>query len=128
MNVGGAETLIMNVFRNIDPLTLTFDFLVHTHKTCHFDDEILKRGGRLIRCHPPASTGMTSYSRALKRILQAEHYDAVHSHVQSFSGVVLRAAFGAGVGVRVAHSHNTSDGRSNTTTDCVSSAYGCMDS
>lgn len=34
MNLGGAETLIMNLYRNIDRSKLQFDFVVHTDKKC----------------------------------------------------------------------------------------------
>ena len=33
MNRGGAETMIMNIYRNIDRSKVQFDFVVHGEKT-----------------------------------------------------------------------------------------------
>ena len=48
MNCGGAENMIMNLYRNIDREKIQFDFLVHTKERCFFDDEILSLGGKYI--------------------------------------------------------------------------------
>ena len=49
MNRGGAETLAMNIFRNIDRQKIMFDFMVHTQNHCDYDDEIKALGGRIYR-------------------------------------------------------------------------------
>ena len=36
MNVGGVETFLMNVYRNIDRSKVQFDFLVHVKEECEF--------------------------------------------------------------------------------------------
>ncbi len=46
MNRGGAETLVMNLYRNIDHSKIQFDFL--TSKPGAFDSEIIKMGGKFI--------------------------------------------------------------------------------
>lgn len=38
MNRGGAESMIMNIYRNIDRQKVQFDFIVHTDEKCAFDD------------------------------------------------------------------------------------------
>lgn len=114
MNVGGAETLVMNVFRNIDRREIVFDFLVHTDRPCYYDEEIRDLGGSILRLPAPSSVGLLSYCRALRPVLVQQRPGAVHSHVQSFSGAVLKTAFRAGVRVRIAHSHTTSDGKPNS--------------
>ena len=45
MNRAGAETLIMNIYRNIDRDKIQFDFVVHGNEKCDYDDEIEKMGG-----------------------------------------------------------------------------------
>ena len=37
---GGAETLVMNIYRTIDRSSIQFDFIVHTPERYDFDDEI----------------------------------------------------------------------------------------
>src|SRR5262245_11076343 len=105
MDRGGVETWLMHVFRQIDRATLEFDFLVHTTKTGSYDEEIRALGGRIIKL--PFPTPGLRYAKRFKAALaQSDCYDAVHSHVHHFSGVVLRAASMAGVHTRVAHSHS----------------------
>lgn len=106
MNRGGAETLIMNLYRNIDTEKVQFDFL--TCKEGVFDAEILAMGGKLHRIPYVTDTGHKGYQRDLKGFFTANpEYKIVHSHMDKMSGLVLGAAKKAGVPVRIAHSHNT---------------------
>ena len=52
MDRGGAETMIMNLYRHIDRSRIKFDFLVHVENKCDNDDEILKLGGRIFTFFP----------------------------------------------------------------------------
>ncbi len=104
MNRGGVETWLMHLLRRIDPRRVALDFLVQTPEPAAYDDEIIERGGRILRCCEPVSS--PAYFMHLERILRsAEAYDAVHSHVHHFSGWVLGAARRCGVPTRIAHSH-----------------------
>lgn len=47
MGCGGAETMIMNLYRNIDRKKLQFDFMVHTEDRQFYDDEIESLGGHI---------------------------------------------------------------------------------
>ncbi|WP_078432584.1 glycosyltransferase family 1 protein [Metabacillus halosaccharovorans] len=106
MNRGGAETLIMNLYRNIDRSKVQFDFL--TCKEGVFDQEILDRGGKIHRIPYITDGGHFHYIRNLKQFFKANnHYKIVHSHMDKMSGFVLKAAKKAGIPVRIAHSHNT---------------------
>ncbi|MEH7335242.1 glycosyltransferase family 1 protein [Neobacillus drentensis] len=107
MNRGGAETLIMNLYRNIDRSKVQFDFL--TCKEGVFDKEILELGGKIHRIPYISDVGHFGYTRALNEFFNMHYeYKIVHSHLDKMSGLVLRAAKKAGIPVRIAHSHNTS--------------------
>ena len=43
MNLGGIETFLMSLYRNIDRNKIQFDFLVHREEKGFFDDEIERR-------------------------------------------------------------------------------------
>lgn len=105
MNRGGAETLLMNLYRNIDRSTIQFDFL--TCKEGVFDKEITDLGGKIHRIPYVSEVGHSRYLKVLDTFFQSHHYNIVHSHMDKMSGFVLRAAKKAGVPVRIAHSHNT---------------------
>ena len=40
LNRGGAETMVMNYYRNIDRTRVQFDFLVHREERGAYEDEI----------------------------------------------------------------------------------------
>ncbi len=111
MNRGGAETLIMNLYRNIDRTKVQFDFL--TCKAGVFDSEIRQLGGNVYRIPYVTDVGHSGYIRALKQFLTANReYKIIHSHMDKMSGFVLQAAKKVNIPIRIAHSHNTeSEGR-----------------
>lgn len=106
MNRGGAEMLLMNLYRNIDREKVQFDFL-----TCRkgvFDQEITMMGGRVYRIPYVTEIGQRGFSRELRYFLSTHSdYKVIHSHLDKMSGLVLWAAKKEGVPIRIAHSHNT---------------------
>jgi glycosyltransferase involved in cell wall biosynthesis len=106
LNRGGAETLLMNLYRNVDRSRVQFDFL--TCKPGVFDEEIVALGGVIHRIPYLTEVGHRGFVRAL-RVFFRDHpdYTIVHSHLDKMSGIVLTAARREGVQVRIAHSHNT---------------------
>jgi len=115
MNRGGAETFIMNVYRHIDRTKIQFDFAVHSDQPGHYDEEIRSLGGRIFILPRPRLTTLPVYKRALTQVLREEGpFATVHSHVHFYSGVPLAVAASAGIPVRIAHSHSTSDGKRST--------------
>jgi len=112
MVLGGAETFVMNVYRNIDRGQIQFDFAVSADRTCHYDDEIRALGGRIHHLPPPARVGALHYRDELAEVIRrCGPFRAVHSHVHYFSGWILATAAREGVPLRIAHLHSTSDGR-----------------
>ncbi|MCI2252745.1 glycosyltransferase family 1 protein [Domibacillus sp. PGB-M46] len=106
MNRGGAETLIMNLYRNIDRAKVQFDFL--TCKEGVFDAEIRKLGGRVHRIPYVTEVGHRGYIKELYQFFKKNPgYLIVHSHMDKMSGLVLREAKRARIPIRIAHSHNT---------------------
>ncbi|NOV00204.1 glycosyltransferase family 1 protein [Paenibacillus planticolens] len=107
MNRGGAETLLMNLYRNIDRSKVQFDFL--TCKAGVFDSEIEEMGGTIHRIPYVSDIGHTKYIEALDHFFVTHpNYKIVHAHMDKMSGFVLRAAKKVGAPIRIAHSHNTS--------------------
>lgn len=114
MNYGGAETLIMNIYRNLDRSNFQFDFVVSVSDRGAYDDEIEALGGRLFRL-PQPSEGIIPFSKAFDRILKVYGpFQVVHSHVHYFSGVTTAIAYRNQIPVRISHSHSTSDGQTDS--------------
>jgi glycosyltransferase involved in cell wall biosynthesis len=108
MDRGGAETMVMNLYREIDRREFQFDFAVQTDRPCHYDAEIESMGGRILRHPLPVDAGLSAYAQAfLHTLTEYGPFIAVHSHVHHFSGFVLHLSRRRGVPVRVSHSHST---------------------
>ncbi|MGE7780177.1 glycosyltransferase family 1 protein [Peribacillus sp. NPDC097264] len=106
MNRGGAETLIMNLYRNIDRSKIQFDFL--TSKEGVFDTEILNLGGKIHRIPYLTDVGHFKYKKQLEEFFKENNtYKVVHAHMDKMSGLVLQSAKKAGIPKRISHSHNT---------------------
>lgn len=93
MNCGGAENLIMNVYRNIDRTKIQFDFVLHTTDVCFFEDEIIKLGGKFFRTEKYVIKNHFSYKNWWKNFLQ-EHaeYQIIHGHINSSAAIYLKEA------------------------------------
>ena len=111
LNRGGAETFIMNVYRNIDRSKVQFDFMLHTTEKCSYDDEVAELGGKIFR--------VPSYTVANHMNYKAEWQDffcnnkthrIIHGHMTSTAAIYLKIAKGYGL-ITVAHAHTTSSGK-----------------
>ena len=108
MNLGGTDTMIMNIFRNIDRSKFQFDFLYYTNDKCFFDDEILKLGGKIFRMAPPRNGTYLKFIRNVRNIIKNEGpFDAVHVHTMLNSGLVAYAAKKEKVPLIIVHAHST---------------------
>lgn len=104
---GGVEAVVMNYYRNIDKSKIQFDFLCDNDSTNIPYEEIEKLGGRVILIPPYQK--VLDYQKELIRIFKENDYKIVHSHINTLSVFPLRAAKAAGVPVRIAHSHSTTN-------------------
>ncbi len=104
---GGVEAVVMNYYRNIDKNKVQFDFLCDSDSTNIPYEEIEKLGGKVILI-PPYQKAI-KYQKELIRIFKENKYRIVHSHISTMSIFPLRAAKKAGVPVRIAHAHSTSN-------------------
>lgn len=104
---GGVEATVMNHYRHIDRSQVQFDFIVQTDSTMVPKDEIESLGGRVF--YVPPYSNPVKYVNACRKLFQQIHPSIVHSHMNAVSVFTLMAAKQAGVPVRIAHSHSTSN-------------------
>lgn len=106
LDAGGIETMLMNIYRNIDRNKVQFDFLVHREYESFYEREVLALGGRIHRVPAIKLHGLPKYIRALKKFYKKNtEYKVVHSHISVMSYLVLKVAQSEGVRERYAHSH-----------------------
>lgn len=106
-NGGGVESVVMNYYRNIDRNKIQFHFLCDEDSTDIPYEEIEKLGGKVIVIPPYQK--LFKYQKELYRIFKENNYKIVHSHINALSVFPLRIAKKAGVPIRIAHSHSTSN-------------------
>lgn len=110
-SLGGAESRIMDLYRQIDTDELQFDFLVHSgenpRKPQFFDEEILGRGGRIYVLPKMKLYNYGEYRRAAADFFR-EHHDfaAVHGHMTSTAGIYLPLAKKCGIPRTIAHARS----------------------
>lgn len=110
LGFGGAESMIMNLYRTLDKDRVQFDFLVFGLGTEGFESEVKDLGGRVLRTAPPNRYNPVRFVRAVTTLIEQNGpYAAVHSHINFASAPVLIAAARAGVPRRIAHAHNAGD-------------------
>ena len=104
---GGVEAVVMNYYRHIDRSKIQFDFICDEDSNNIPYEEIESLGGKVILILPYQK--VFKYHKALKRALKEGNYKIVHSHINTLSVFSLFAAKCAGVPVRIAHSHSTTN-------------------
>lgn len=106
MNRGGAESMIMNYYRNIDRSKVQFDFLVHRKEAAAFDEEIERLGGRIFKLQPINPLFPEKYYEELRLFLKThQDFKIIHSHLNTFSSFPLKIAKEFGIPFRIAHAH-----------------------
>jgi len=106
---GGAESMIMNYYRNIDRTKVQFDFLVHRpNEKGVFEDEIKSLGGNIYSVNPINIFSPKKYYEELRAFFKKHNgYTIVHSHLNTFSYYVLKIAEECKVPIRSTKKKNS---------------------
>lgn len=106
LNRGGAESRVMDLYRNVDRAKVQFDFMQHTTKVCDFQPEIEQLGGKVYHVPPFRFWNYFSYCKAWKQFIR-EHLEIriVHGHMTSTASIYLPIVHKKGV-FTIAHSRN----------------------
>ena len=125
-NLGGAESRIMDLYRNIDRQQVQFDFLVHMNGKAYrkaiasgvapenlreegyFDQEIKALGGHVYALPAFRLYNYFAYKKAVKHFFRqhAGEYDVVHGHMTSTASLYLPIAKKQGGSVTIAHARS----------------------
>lgn len=104
---GGVEAVVLNYYSFINKNRIQFDFICDSDSTDIPYKQIESMGGRVILIPPYQK--LFKYQKELKKVLKEGNYQIVHSHLNALSIFPLRAAKRAGIPIRIAHSHSTSN-------------------
>ncbi len=124
-DLGGAESRIMDLYRNTDRSAVQFDFLVHMdaeayaaalrdgrdpacdRKPQFYDSEIRELGGNIYVLPRFLGTNYMQYRRACRDFFGRHHdYTVAEGHMTSTASIYLPIAKRAGVKVTAAHARS----------------------
>lgn len=111
LDYGGAETMVMNWYRNVDRNKVQFDFIIHTTDKCDYTDEILKLGGKIYSISRFEFKNSIKYFKEWNQFFKNyPEYKIIHGHVRSTAAIYLKIAKKAGL-YTIVHSHSNSSGK-----------------
>ena len=105
MDRGGAETFVMNLYRNVDRAKIQFDFLVNENRECDYDAEIREMGGHIYRIPRYNLVNGIQYKKACRDFFRLHRYPVVHGHIGLPASIYLSEAGKRG-SFTIAHSHS----------------------
>lgn len=107
MNRGGAETMVMNYYRNMDRTKVQFDFMVHRQEKGSYDDEIESLGGKIYRMPPIRPWTASEYRKIIREFYDTHReYKIIHSHMSELGYYDFIESERLGVPVRICHAHS----------------------
>ena len=108
---GGAESFLMNAWRNIDKTKYQFDIITFMQpregNKFVFEDELVKGGAKIYRIKDNRTKAPWIFKRDIANIVKEGNYEVVHSHIDFMSAISLQGAKMGGAKCRISHSHNT---------------------
>jgi len=108
LDMGGAETRTIDIYKNIDRNKVQFDFIsLDSSENQTYENEILELGGKIFKLESPRKIGNIKHYKVLKRIMISNKYLAVHSHTSFHNGLVMMCAFFSKIKIRISHSRTT---------------------
>ncbi len=103
---GGAETMIMNYYRNINREDIQFDFVVNFTDKGAYEDEILSLGGNIYRLPRFKGYNIFSYAATWWKFLKSHpEWDVIHVHNFKIAGIIFPIAKMLGIECRIVHMH-----------------------
>lgn len=112
LNMGGVETMLMNIYRNLDFKKVKFDFIVNGPEIGYYEKEIDTKSSRIHHIHKRSDSWL-KHMKDIYKIIKKEKYSIVHYHTENaflaFMDLIVCKL--AGAKNLIVHSHNTMDYR-----------------
>ena len=111
LNVGGSQSMIINLHKAIDKSKVQFDYIIDHPGHLHYASEVTSLGGKIYEFPTFKGYNFLEIRKVWKQFF-AKHpeYKILHSHVRSYASLYLPIAKKAGLKT-IIHSHSTSNGK-----------------
>ena len=111
LEIGGSQTMILNIYKAIDRNKIQFDFVVHCKEIGVLEEEITHLGGKIFRCPRYKGINHRQYTSWWNNFFASHpEYRIIHGHVRSVAAIYLGVAKRYDR-ITICHSHSTSNGK-----------------
>ena len=110
---GGVEAFLYNYYKNMDRKKIKFDFIVHGNGGV-FEEKFLELGSTVYHVTPRRKHPL-KYVLEVKKIIEDNHYDVVHAHIERWAFIPLFFAKKKSIKTRVSHAHLSNQPKVNFT-------------
>ena len=107
LNMGGAETFLVNILKSIDRDRFQMYFLCYGNEHFDYEDVVASLGGKILRVHKPKHFFDLGLISEIRKIIKDNDIDVVHSHTYYNSMYAVIAAHQMHIKKIIVHSHNT---------------------
>jgi len=101
---GGAEIRTVELMPLMAEKAVHFDYCTLTEQEGALDAKVRQLGGNVHTCRLRPDTW--SFGKRFVRFLKQSNYDIIHTHLNFFSGYIVRLAYKAGIKSRIVHFRN----------------------
>lgn len=105
MQGGGVESFVMSYFRKLYD-RVDFTFMCFDDSTLIPYEEFERLGAKVVLVPHPKK--FFKFNKVMDKYLKENHFDIIHSHVNTLSVFPLRIAKKNNIKIRIAHSHSSS--------------------
>ncbi len=105
LNAAGVEAVVNNYYRNIDHTKFQFDYIIDSDGECKPPQELIDMGARYFVVPPYQK--LPQHIKALTTIFIDNHYQIVHTAMNTLAPISMFCAWHAKVPVRINHNHST---------------------
>lgn len=112
LGLGGAETMVMNLYRSMDPQKIEFDFAVNG-KDHYYYENFIPSDRSTVYHITKRSESFCKHHIELYKIIKNNGYKTIHFHTQNAFTTSLQIIVARLAGVKniIVHCHNTMDWR-----------------
>ena len=104
----GVSSVVMNYYQYLDKETYQIDFMVNQPVEQQLKKEIERNGSQIFLMPKLCTKNIITYPKAL-RLFFRDHrdYQIIHGHMANAAAFYMKAAYRAGIAVRILHAHNS---------------------
>lgn len=111
LNVGGSQSMIINLHKAIDKTKVQFDYIIDHPGHLYYESVVKSLGGKIYEFPTFKGHNFFEIRKVWKQFLKDHpEYKILHSHVRSYASLYLPIAKKFGLKT-IIHSHSTSNGK-----------------